>query len=120
MHSWVRQCCSPLRELRNITTNGLPGLPKRLLKLESSGKSVRLITTSQYPVNSYAVLSYCWGGDQAAKTVRSNLLAHEAGVPTRNLSASIRDALRVTAILELEYLWVDALCKITTQLCYQH
>jgi hypothetical protein len=115
MQSWIRQYCSPSHELCNIITNGLPVLPKRLLKLESSGKSVRLITTSQYSVNSYAVLSYCWGGDQAAKTVRSNLSAHEAGVSTRNLSASIRDALRVTAILELEYLWVDALCKLIAQ-----
>jgi hypothetical protein len=71
---------------------------------------VRLITPDQGSAYKYALLSYCWGGDQAGKTLRCNLHLYQTSIPTHSLSASIRDAITVTSILGLEYLWVDSLC----------
>lgn len=58
----------------------------------------------------YAVLSYCWGGDQVFKTVES-----KRGTVSRarkDLSQTIQDAVLVTRQLKLEYLWVDSMCII--------
>jgi hypothetical protein len=85
-------------------------LPKRLINIGSSTESLRLITPNEDTAYKYALLSYCWGGDQAGKTLRSNLPLYQTSIPTHNLSASIRDAIAVTRILGLEYLWVDSLC----------
>jgi hypothetical protein len=88
-------------------------LPKRLINIGSSTESLRLITPSQGTAYKYALLSYCWGGEQAGKTMRSNLQLYQTSIPTHSLSASIRDAIAVTRILGFEYLWVDSLCMPT-------
>lgn len=60
----------------------------------------------------YVALSYCWGGDQIHKTTRSQIAAADFGLDWTALPASIQDAVKVTANLGFEYLWVDSLCII--------
>lgn len=84
-------------------------MPKRLLKIEFVGNIVRVTKTAY--VHKYALLSYCWGGDQESKTVLSNLKSHERGMANEALPRTIRDAIEVTRCLKLEHLWVGTLCK---------
>ncbi|CAN9167534.1 unnamed protein product [Alternaria alternata] len=58
----------------------------------------------------YAVLSYCWGGDQLSKTVKSNV--EIVSIAIKDLPQTIHDAILVTRQLKLEYLWVDSMCII--------
>ncbi|KAF4840937.1 hypothetical protein CGCSCA4_v009786 [Colletotrichum siamense] len=64
------------------------------------------------PVAPYATLSYCWGGDQDAKTLRSNFASYQDHIDFSTLPTTIQDAAIVTIQIGLSYLWVDAMCII--------
>lgn len=60
----------------------------------------------------YAALSYCWGGDQAAKTLKSHLRSRMDEFSLLDQPQSIRDAVHVARELGIKFLWVDSLCII--------
>ncbi|EPE32262.1 hypothetical protein GLAREA_07395 [Glarea lozoyensis ATCC 20868] len=62
--------------------------------------------------NSYAALSYCWGGDQLFKTTRANISSRIGGARLDGLPRTLLDAVQVCKQLQIRYLWVDALCII--------
>ncbi|KAI1775548.1 heterokaryon incompatibility protein-domain-containing protein [Hypoxylon cercidicola] len=88
-------------------------VPSRLLKLDacSRGPPKMRICSPTEPVP-YAVLSYCWGGDQIHKTTSLNLAAKCIDIRWDSLPLSIQDAIRVTLNIGLEYIWVDSICII--------
>ncbi len=71
---------------------------------------VSLVAYDQSTTEKYATLSYCWGeGDSHKLTVATeNELTR--GIAPSALPATIQDAVKVTRMLGLAYLWVDALC----------
>ncbi|KAF2973247.1 hypothetical protein GQX73_g249 [Xylaria multiplex] len=91
-------------------------LPSRLLRISKAGVSsyhVQLITTPEGHTGDYAALSYCWGGPQPLQLTKNtveNLL--QQPIDSRALPQGLNDAVEVAYSLELEYLWVDALCII--------
>jgi hypothetical protein len=85
-------------------------MPTRLLKVDKSEDSVSLCCLSE--MNPYATLSYCWGGDQPHKLTVARCKEYMRTIDVAKLPASIRDAIKVTARLGLEYLWIDSLCII--------
>ncbi|KAK4200208.1 heterokaryon incompatibility protein-domain-containing protein [Triangularia verruculosa] len=59
----------------------------------------------------FIALSYCWGGDQNAKLVASNLQAYKTdGINVSSLDQSLQDAVCVARQVGIRYLWIDALC----------
>jgi hypothetical protein len=66
------------------------------------------------PGESYVALSYVWGQAPMLKLVRSNrkdLYCKGALAEVeKNVPRTIQDAIRVVEKLEMQYLWVDALC----------
>ena len=58
----------------------------------------------------WACLSYCWGGDQVTKTTRANLAARRTVLSFADLPQTLKDALHVTYRLNLQFIWIDALC----------
>lgn len=58
----------------------------------------------------YVALSHCWGISQPLKTVRGNIDSHRKGIPLKSLPATFRDAVKVTKMIGLRYLWIDSLC----------
>lgn len=91
-------------------------LPTRVLQiLSSSGPSrniLRLYEPEDEGIAKYAALSYCWGGDQSFKTTTSNLDDYKVGIDEARLPQTIRDAIKVSRLLRLQYLWIDSLCII--------
>jgi hypothetical protein len=85
-------------------------MPSRLLEIQPVHNTVRLVEVKE--AQRYALLSYCWGGDQGTKTTKSNLASHRHGVGINGLSQSIRDAVQVARLLQIKHLWVDALCIV--------
>ncbi|KAI0451564.1 heterokaryon incompatibility protein-domain-containing protein [Xylaria acuta] len=76
----------------------------------------RMCVTSITPSTRYVALSYVWGGVTLAHLLRSNkeelmrpyaLEAYREGLPL-----TIRDAIKLVRKMEIEYLWVDALCLV--------
>ena len=88
-------------------------IPTRLIDVgKDDGKqSIRVHLTSGEKTP-YAALSYCWGDSQRVTmtTVNMNDMLH--GIATSTLPQTIQDAITVTRKLDLQYLWVDALCII--------
>lgn len=61
----------------------------------------------------YVILSYCWGNsNEPAKTTRANLKKRLQRIDTSSLPKTVRDAIKVTQLIGIRYLWIDALCII--------
>lgn len=90
--------------------------PTRLLDLSEAATSrrVRLVLTEDMRSAKYAALSYCWGDAKDAalqsKTTSANLADRMRGSDLSSLSPVAQDAIKVCLELEIQYLWVDALC----------
>lgn len=91
--------------------------PTRLLdvSLQDQPNSIRLVETVGPPegvVKPYAALSYCWGKQQAFRLLTTNIDVIRKGLAISLLPQTIQDAILVARHLDLQYLWVDALCII--------
>jgi len=58
----------------------------------------------------YTALSYCWGKEPFLTTTPLTMEERKRAIPMCLLPATIRDAITVTRILGIRFLWVDALC----------
>jgi hypothetical protein len=108
---WLEEC---YRDHESCPKPGSKFMPTRLLEITvaGGGKSVRVVETTSREEQPYAILSYCWGGDQKVKTTRHNLEQMKSGIDLDSLPATLRDAIQVTMGLDMRFLWVDALCII--------
>lgn len=64
--------------------------------------------------STYTILSYVWGNSNFLRLTRGNLLnlMSEDGLRKLKVPKTISDALEVTRILGMRYLWVDSLCIV--------
>lgn len=60
----------------------------------------------------YTTLSYCWGPKNHFSTTKDNLSQMEKGIEISCLCPAIQDAIFITRNLQIQFLWVDALCII--------
>lgn len=111
---WLSQCLHshvPCRQEHSTFR------PRRLIDVDNRDpQTIRLDDTPEDQSGqkgwSYVALSYCWGGDQAGKTLRRNLAGRLKGFSLNEQDKSIRDAVKVTRALGIRYIWVDALCIV--------
>lgn len=85
--------------------------PLRLINV-MQGDSIRLEHTEARDIV-YAALSYCWGEPgvmEAARTVKGNLPARLQPFSLSCLPATLKDAITITRLLGISYLWIDGLC----------
>ncbi|KAI0889154.1 HET-domain-containing protein [Annulohypoxylon maeteangense] len=91
-------------------------LPSRVLHITENGEpfpQVQLLVTIERQTGYYTALSYCWGGPQPFQLTKSNLRALQGTTIESNLlPQTLKDAVRVTHLLGLRYLWIDALCIV--------
>ncbi len=107
--SWLQDC----QEHHSCKT--MPGImPSRVIEVTGTSDAIglRLCQTEKLGHVPYAVLSYCWGGEQPMKCLSSNIVAYQQAIPSEEQPATIRDAATVCHGLGFQYLWVDALCII--------
>jgi len=112
--SWLERCsrdhstCSPPESLSTAIA------PSRIIRVDANANSsIQLIQTVDlaYKIQ-YVALSYCWGGDQLGKTLKSNVNRRKMPFSLFGPAKSIRDAVQVVRELGFSYLWVDSLCII--------
>ncbi|RFN48843.1 hypothetical protein FIE12Z_6898 [Fusarium flagelliforme] len=61
----------------------------------------------------YLILSYQWGkGNNPARTTSKNLEERKVEIKVQNMPKTIRDAIDITRLIGIRYLWVDAVCII--------
>lgn len=127
--SWIKDCISQCDDSCTHTTldDPLP-LPTRLIYVgdrtgNEFGNPRLVITAGQdapeyFATNrpKYAILSYCWGPPaEFLKTEKANLSDHLKELRLEDLrekAPTCCDAILVTRELDLEWLWIDALCII--------
>lgn len=121
LHSWLADCDQSHSECRKKThtERATPAdYPTRLIALEKS--RIRLVHTRNLPADAlkdlrYIALSYPWGEPSINRrylTTTDNLDRHHDSIPENELAPLHADAVKVARSLDIQYLWIDALCII--------
>ncbi|KAH8585746.1 heterokaryon incompatibility protein-domain-containing protein, partial [Bisporella sp. PMI_857] len=113
IHAWLNQCnahhefCGQLRHGKDAIWH-----PKRLVDV--SQELPRLEDDpKQLAGAKYTTLSYCWGPDpRFEKLQQSNYDNFKNIIIFSNLPRTLQDAVVFTRSLNIQYVWVDALCII--------
>lgn len=110
MTHWMHECSTT----HGDTCSSAPGrMPARLVDIGPTNP--RLVETHQHHLK-YTALSYCWGVPSEMnahlKTLISNYESHSNGMSVNTMPETLRDAVRVTRLLGIKYLWIDAICII--------
>ncbi|KAI9696148.1 MAG: hypothetical protein M1820_008289 [Bogoriella megaspora] len=91
-------------------------MPTRLLELApgDSHPKVKIMNTAQMKMGHvpYVTLSHCWGSTLIARLVRSLVEEYSLNIPWASLPQKLQAAIITVLKLELQYLWIDALCII--------
>ncbi|RMY68242.1 hypothetical protein D0863_07245 [Hortaea werneckii] len=87
-------------------------LPSRLLL--AGEEEIVLRETAEFPTSDtpYMALSYCWGGKDPAKTLRSNYQDRVKGMSVAALPRTYRQAIHLARQLGINHFWIDALCIV--------
>lgn len=88
-------------------------MPARLLAVSGTAynRSPYLVQ-SPPPGTRYVTLSWCWGQDDFFKTTSANFASSLVGIPLNVLRQEFQDAVYITCQLDLDYIWIDAICII--------
>ncbi|QDS76028.1 hypothetical protein FKW77_005064 [Venturia effusa] len=113
---WLDQC------LEKHETCPKPGtyLPTRVIDVGPSdgSREPRLYDTSketgelQDHERRYVALSYCWGPPPWFRTEKAVFDSLREAIPMKDLPGTLREAVVVTRVMGLRFLWIDALCII--------
>lgn len=105
---WLEQC----RHRHNrCAIKGATSLPTRLIDVSSKHTGrICLRLSDANELGSYAALSYCWGGSYNFVTTTENLASHLENIPEERLPLTLKQAVDFTRRLNIDYLWVDAIC----------
>lgn len=89
-------------------------LPTRVIDLGPAGsdQTPRFYVARPGEKADYVALSHCWGGAIPASTVQGNLEARRGALCVDELPRNFRDAIAVTRVLGIRYLWIDSLCIV--------
>ncbi|CAO2648343.1 Nn.00g076100.m01.CDS01 [Neocucurbitaria sp. VM-36] len=111
---WLEECVKTHHTLCPTfgSPTGPPKLPHRVLDVNLSGtQNVRLLQTTNEK-GYYASLSHCWGGQQPLTTTLDTLENRQQGIKWERLPKTFQEAVVVTRVFGIQYLWIDSLCII--------
>lgn len=106
---WICQCadghphCGPLTPAR---------MPKRLLNVDERNGDIIFLEEDIVGRAPYIALSHTWKFSQPLKMTHDRLNQVGSTIHLDELSPTLRDAVRIARWLDVEYLWIDALCII--------
>ena len=107
MKHWVIRCDTDDAKCKVHQT----ALPTRVLNVSDS-QSIRLCETAERP-GAYIALSHCWGlPNKTFLTTHETIADMKAGFAIEQAPATFRDAISITRLLGINYLWIDFLCII--------
>ncbi|KAF1993977.1 HET-domain-containing protein, partial [Amniculicola lignicola CBS 123094] len=113
---WVHACRDTHHcDIPSPSQENTPRWPRRLLHIGRDIGTLALISTSKKSRPQYATLSYCWGPNglpDTAMTTLGSLTAREAHIDELTLPRTFQDAMKLARSLDIEYIWIDALCII--------
>ncbi|KAH7393420.1 heterokaryon incompatibility protein-domain-containing protein [Cadophora sp. MPI-SDFR-AT-0126] len=108
LKEWIDTCRKRHKQCNKETENWYP---TRLLHITSGGQKVRLVISQDHaPKGQYITLSHRWGKIESTKLQTSNMAQLQRDVAVPDLPLAFQDAIKVAVSLEIQYLWIDALC----------
>ncbi|KAK3365347.1 heterokaryon incompatibility protein-domain-containing protein [Lasiosphaeria ovina] len=90
--------------------------PQRMLKI--TAEQVFLVDFDSSNIANFAALSYCWGDKHTLelkpplRLTAATLHNIRSGVQISELPLTLKQAIDICGYLDLEYIWIDALCII--------
>lgn len=106
---WVDRC----RTSHNCGHPGSPRLPPRVLDIGPAPESPLMLRELGEHMAQYNCLSHRWGDQQPLVTTSANLSTYMTqGIPWGHVPKTYRDAVDVTRLLGIRYIWIDSLCII--------
>ncbi|KAF1844818.1 HET-domain-containing protein [Cucurbitaria berberidis CBS 394.84] len=110
---WFKECIKTHHTL--CPTMATPSrLPLRVLDVSIPGtQDVRLLQNNNEN-GYYASLSHCWGSEKPLQTTLNpnTLTSHLQGIQWEALPKTFQEAVIVTRMFGIQYLWIDSLCII--------
>lgn len=101
---WITDCHENHIDCKNLPWSDKN--PSRLVHILPDSISVQLVDAQLVGLVSYTALSYAWGGERSAQKWSS----HNEPFQLSKLPATIQHAIEVTKKLNIQYIWIDALC----------
>ena len=121
LEGWVNECATGHEECRwpqfskDRGEEAKPELPTRVIDVgtDADDATVRLVETNGQR-DHYTALSHCWGPPikRPLCTTKAKFQQHLASISVSSLPKTFRDAVAITKLLNLRYLWIDSLCII--------
>jgi hypothetical protein len=108
MMQWIKPCNN---ERSLCTTAEPPALPSRVIDVgdKADGHFIKLRETGGEN-GRYISLSHCWGTVTQFTTTKASLAAHAIRINFDDLPKSFRDAIQLTRLLGIRFLWIDSIC----------
>lgn len=107
--SWVTQC----NDAHDGCTSRDSSLPTRIIDVGifDAESLIKLVEVDEGTKGNYIALSYCWGvGTNHFTTSQESLLARKTGIHLGDLPQTFQDAIVMTRLLGVTYLWIDSIC----------
>ncbi|OTA77272.1 hypothetical protein M434DRAFT_402379 [Hypoxylon sp. CO27-5] len=108
--SWQRKCLEAHPNCAKVRSDGR--LPTRVVDIGEDENAQMRLYESKGEKASYTALTHCWGGPIPSNTTRANITERLSTININDMPQNFRDAIEVTRILGMRYLWIDALCII--------
>ncbi|KAM5350302.1 hypothetical protein ACJ41O_006807 [Fusarium nematophilum] len=112
VRSWIERCDSNHEDCK---LGARSPLPTRVLDVQNQNQAdgdTIYLHVSGDDFGEYTCLSHCWGERQPLKTEASTIEARKKGIDWKDLPRTFQDAVTITRILGIRYLWIDSLCII--------
>ncbi|KAM7196275.1 Heterokaryon incompatibility protein (HET) domain containing protein, partial [Naviculisporaceae sp. PSN 640] len=116
LRNWLEKCpdehaaCDLFQE-QNLLD---PYVPERLVFIPATGKPRLVLVDPELAQDKqYATLSHCWDSSKFPfRLLTSNLAALQSEIPLQKLPQTFLDAFEICRRIDVQYLWIDALCII--------
>lgn len=86
-----------------------PELPTRVVAISDTTVTLKVTHGDRAR---YLALSHCWGEAPICRLLKQNVEAYQRSIPWADLSTNFQDAVEVAKKLNVNYIWIDALCII--------
>ena len=84
-------------------------LPTRVLDVNDGSSNILQLYLSRGERERYCALSHCWGGSVPIRTTGDSLGDRLRGIHLHDMPKTFQDAVSVTRVLGVRYLWIDSL-----------
>jgi hypothetical protein len=111
---WINTCLETHEPCRKTDRERVLKFTRILdIGVQRPDNSLRLVERTDVPDGSqYITLSHCWGGLDITKLTLANHKTFCKGIDYGTLPQTFRDAIEITRLLSIQYLWIDSLCII--------